>query len=354
MPTFANLKLDRLIVHEVLRASDLEADREPTYSDAFLELDPNGEQLLCKRLTDALGSDSHSVELAVELDASGSCFDVVTQLLDADGPKFVRLSKDLAARLTNAQQAGTIKAGIAVIIDGTMGGGNGNRFVIVMKAESDTGFIKERTEKGWLLRFINDLVLGAQQRLFKIGCFTEKTPGNSGGTRPKEDFDVIVYDHQMSNTGDNNAARYFYGNFLGCRLADNAPRLTRMFYEAVCEFIDGLKLKPQQKMDARSDLVSYLKSQSRHVSVREYAERYLPTAQREPFTKRFRSINFPSRPVPKDLKTIKRKLQVRRIIFSSKVKISAPEEGFHSLVQIKDVKDGWTNVRIKGSLEEQK
>src|SRR6266496_1969874 len=110
--TFDNLKLNRIIVHEVLLASDLDRDRKPSYSEDIIELDPKGSQLLSRRLTDSLGSESHSVELKVELDNEGSSFDGVTRLLDAKDGEFVRLSKKLAAGLTNAQNSGTIKAGI--------------------------------------------------------------------------------------------------------------------------------------------------------------------------------------------------------------------------------------------------
>lgn len=356
-PALTNLKLNRIIVHEVLLASDLEAERKPTYSDEFLELDPKGHQLLCTRLTDSLGSDSHSVELAVELDGAGSCFDVLTKLFDAHEKDFVKHTQDLAARLTNAQTAGTIKAGIAVVLDGTMGrNAKPHRFVAVLKAETDAGFVKEKSLKRLSLKFISDMVLSAQQRLYKIGCFIEskrRPDGDGDGVRSKDDFQVLVYDHQMSNTGNNNAARYFYGGFLGCRLADSAPRLTRQFYEETCRFIDSLKLTPQKRLEARTHLVSYLKSQEPHLSVKDFAERFLPAELRDAFADRFRKIKFPPRNVPKDIKDIRRRLQVRRMVFSSRVKISAPEDEFDTLVQIVSEDEGWTTVKISGSLEEQ-
>lgn len=355
--TFDNIKLHRIIVHEVLLASDLEGDRKPSYSVDFIQLDPKGSQLLSKRLTDSLGSESHSVELDVELDKEGSSFDVVTRLLDAKNGEFVSLSKDLAARLTNAQNTGTIKSGIAVVLDGTMGSNaRPTRFVAVVKAESDSAFVKEKSPKGLLLKFISDTVLGAQQRLYKIGCFVEarrRTDGDCNGVRSKGDFEVIVYDHQMSNTGNNNAARYFYGTFLGCRLADNASRLTRIFYEETSEFINGLKLTAEKRIEARQHLVSYLKSQENHFSVKEFAERYLPPGFRDAFFKRFKKIEFPSRNVPKDITPIRRRLQVRRLMFTSKVRISAPEEGFEKLVKVVEENSEFTTVRIAGSLEAQ-
>lgn len=355
--TFDNLKLNRIIVHEVLLASDLEGERKPAYSEAFMELDPKGALLMNKRLTDSLGSESHSVELNVELDNQGSSFDIVTRLLDANDEEYTKLSKDLAARLTNAQNSGTIKVGIAVVVDGTMGSNaKPTRFVAVLKAESDSGFIKEKTAKGLLLKFIPDMVLGAQQRLYKIGCFVEskrRPAGDCDVVRSKDDFEVVVYDHQMSNTGDNNAARYFYGTFLGCRLADNAPRLTRLFYEQTSDFINGLNLTAEKRIEARQHLISYLKSQDKHFSVKEFAERYLSIDLRDSFFHRFKKIQFPARNISKDIKNIQRRLQVRRLMFSSKVRISAPEEGFDELVKVIEENSEFTTVRIAGALEAQ-
>jgi len=65
--------------------------------------------------------------------------------------------------------------------------------VAVLKAESDSAFIKEKTAKGLLLKFISEMVFGAQQRLYKIGCFVEtkrRAAGDGDGVRSKEDFEV--------------------------------------------------------------------------------------------------------------------------------------------------------------------
>ncbi|MDO8969211.1 MAG: nucleoid-associated protein, partial [Saprospiraceae bacterium] len=203
---------------------------------------------------------------------------------------------------------------------------------------------------------ISDMVLGAQQRLYKIGCFVETkspAPDSKGDVRSKDDFAAIVYDHQMSNTGDNNAARYFYGTFLGCRLADNSQRLTRVFYEETSKHIDESKLTTQKRVELKNDLVSYLKSQDNVVNPRTFAERYLPKSLQDSYFSRFKKAGFPARDVSKDNHQIRRKLQVRRMFFSSKVRISAPEENFNEVVQIGETKDGWTTVRINGELEAQ-
>lgn len=355
--TFANLKLNRIIVHEVLLASDLDAGKEPQQSDLLLELDTKGETLICKRLTDSMGSASHSVEVTVNVDQENSAFDLITKLLDVKEKEFLRITKELALQLSRAQSAGTIKPGICVVLEGTMGSNaSPSRFVAVLKAESDAGFVKQKTKKAVLLKYINEMVLGAQQRLYKIGCFIEKqrpADGHADGVRSKADFEAIVYDHQMSNTGDNNAARYFYSAFLGCRLAENAQRLTKIFYTATSEHIDAAKLPAAKRVEFKNHLVSYLKSQEAQVSPRTFAERFLPSEMQADYLERLKRAGFPPRDVMKDNKLIKHRLQVRRMLFSSKVRISGPGDSFPELVKIMGSKDGWTTVQISGELENQ-
>lgn len=355
--TFANIHLNRIIVHEVLLAADLDGGKNPQQSDLFLELDPKGKTLLAKRLTDSLGSDSHSIELTVDVDREGSTFDLITKLPDASDKDFISTSKELALLLTKAQNAGTIKAGICVVLAGTMGSNaSPSRFVAILKAESDAGFVKEITKKAVVLKYISDMVLGAQQRLYKIGCFIEKkspAPDSKSDVRLKDDFEAIVYDHQMSNTGDNNAARYFYGTFLGCRLADNSERLTRVFYEETSKHIDEAKLTAQKRVELKNHLVSYLKSEENVVNPRTFADRYFPKPLHESYFGRIKKAGFPPRDVSKNNHQIRRKLQVRRMFFSSKVRISAPEESFNDVVKIVDSKDGWTTLKINGELEAQ-
>lgn len=129
--TFANLKFNRMIVHEVLLAGDLDDGKNPQQSDQFLELDPKGESLLAKRLTDSLGSDSHSIELTVDIDRDGSTFDLITKLLDADNKEFISTSKELALLLTKAQNAGSIKAGNR----------NGCKLVVANRASRKPGIL---------------------------------------------------------------------------------------------------------------------------------------------------------------------------------------------------------------------
>jgi hypothetical protein len=351
-----NLKFKRIIVHEVLLASELEAGKKPELSEEPIELDPKGADLLAVRLSQALGSSSHSIDLNVDQHSQGSAFDVTTRLLDAPKKDFISLSKELADKLAKAQTAGSVKSGVAVIIEGTMGTKAENRrFVCLIKADSDSSFSRERTARGVLLKYI-DVVLGAQQRLYKIGCFIEKaeTSPTDGEPRLKDDFDVLVYDHLMSNSGDTNAARYFYGSFMGCSLLENAARVTRQFYEKTSEYIDKMKLPPAERYEKKQCLISYMKSQKKSISARDYADDFLEPKFKDGYLEWVYKNGIPKRDMAKDLSAIKRRLQVRRIVFQSKVRISGPGEDFDDLVKVGKLVDGWTELKVRGDIEAQK
>eukprot|EP01031_Cornospumella_fuschlensis_P005309 gene5309-6615_t len=95
MATFENLQIKRLIAHEVVLASALDREVRPIMSDALIALDAAGRDLVSRRLAEALGDGSHSVEVAVERDEAGSVFATSVALLDSHDVSFIAASKQL-------------------------------------------------------------------------------------------------------------------------------------------------------------------------------------------------------------------------------------------------------------------
>jgi hypothetical protein len=222
MATFENLSIRRLIVHEVVLASALNNNQQPVMSQALTQLDPAGLTLVSRRLAEALGTESHSIAVQIEDSAAGSTFQLATGLLDAKEPDFVVTSQQLAMKLSRAQTIGSIKSGVVVVIDATVGpDAVSRRLAVIVKAESDAAFVKKNLQQGVTLEFVKEMVFGAQQRLFKVGAFLE----NTGAATPAaaDDFEVIVYDHQMNIKGEGSAAQYFYSTFLGATMAASTP-----------------------------------------------------------------------------------------------------------------------------------
>ncbi|MCD8558743.1 MAG: hypothetical protein LRY75_07965 [Shewanella xiamenensis] len=65
------------------------------------------------------------------------------------------------------------------------------------------------------------------------------------------------------------------------------------------------------------------------------------------------SKNFPTNAIVKDISLIKRRLQHRKMNFSSSVKLTAPADKFEEMVQVVDVTDEHTILKIQGRLTEQ-
>jgi hypothetical protein len=132
---FENLIISRVVVHETNLASvDTKSIR---MSEDITPLDNELAEALQKRLVDALGDESHSIDVEIEKDSEGSTFQLCASLLTANQKDFVAKSKTLAQNLSSAQTHGNIRSGLAVVINGTVGAEK-KRFAAVIKAETDT------------------------------------------------------------------------------------------------------------------------------------------------------------------------------------------------------------------------
>ena len=112
-----NISIVRVIVHEVVRASQLE-NRPPILNEALVALNTKGKDLVSRRLVETVASGSHCVDVTVEDSTSGSPFDRATAMLDCSDELFISNSKHWASSLSNAQTAGPIKSGSAVFVQG--------------------------------------------------------------------------------------------------------------------------------------------------------------------------------------------------------------------------------------------
>jgi len=351
--SFENLRVERLIVHR-LGISSHQNQTAPSYSSELTVLDTDGAVTFQKRLTTALGTDSQCIEMSVKDESAGSTFQKTAALLDSDNAQFVSISVELAEKLTSEQRTANIKPGLAVIMTGTVGPRDEHRVAIILKAETDSGFVTEGG-KHVILKFIDNLFLTPQQRLYKVGAFKEISTQVTGtdGLRKKGDFNVFVFDHLLSGSTQE-AALYFFRGFLGCDTAPSAKRQTRDFYTLTRDFIDKLDLSTEKRIDHGNDLTAYLRTVKASVQVREFADQYFDPIIKAQYCTHMQAKKFPMTAVVKDTTLIVSKLRTRRIKFSSTVRITGPSDTFRDLVKVSPTgTDGWTEVKIKGTVEEQ-
>lgn len=347
-----NVDITRVIAHEVVRASQI-AERPPVLSDDLVVLDDRGKALVGRRLVDTVASGSHCVDVTVDDAGVGSPFDKATAMLDSDDVGFVANSKHLAGSLSTAQTAGPIKSGSAIFVQGTCSAdGTPSRFVAIIKADSDQGLYKRVDGESITLTYVSDMLLGESQRLIKIAFFIEEgRDGDAPGARQPEDFSVKVFDHLMQTSGDGEAAAYFYSTFLKCKLSHNAARQTKQFYEVVRSFIEEMPVSQAERVAYHGDLISYFRQNRATLEPRTFAQDVLPQDHQDAFVRKCREQGI-TQAFSKELDLVKGKLRRQSVKFSSNVTLYAPSEVFRDAVQITGTsEDGWTELKIRGSIE---
>lgn len=349
----ANVNIARVIAHEVVRASQIQ-ERPPVLSDDLVTLDDKGKSLVTRRLVDTVASGSHCVDVTVDDSSAGSPFDKASRMLDVNDDDFVLNSKQLAGTLSTSQTAGPIKGGSAIFVQGTcVADGRQSRFIAIIKADSDQALYKRVTGESITLTYVNDMLLGESQRLIKIAFFIEdeRHAGEPPPNRHPDDFSVKVFDHLMQGSGNGDAAAYFYSTFLKCKLAHNAARQTKNFLEVTRSFIDQLPISQADRVAYHGDLISYLRQNCATLEPRTFAQHVLPQEQQDAFIRVCRDAGITGA-FSKDVALVKGKLRRQSVKFSSNVTLYAPSDIFREAIIITGTaEDGWTDIRIRGTVE---
>lgn len=354
MSYFANLRIQKIVIHEIFKRDEDGEIIPLKYNDQLTTLDRLGLQTLQIRIVNALGDNSHSIEMDVTDTSVSSTFQLGASLLSSEDADYIDFSKQITYTLAEKQTTRSIPGGIVIIFSG-LTGLNNYPFWGIIKAEVQEGFVKETSSDTLLLKYITDLLLTPQQRLYKLGIFIE-----IGQTevlineRLDSDFKIYVYDHNMTRNETQHAAYYFYRDFLGCNYSPTDKKLTSDFYSETKNFIKYADLDDDQRNELNTALFTYIKvSQEQVVHVESFADEFLPTEElKQDYIDYMESKSFPTHAIGKDLTFIKNKLRQRKVTFSNHVKIIAPADDFNSLLTMQpDRENNQTIVTIKGHIE---
>jgi hypothetical protein len=352
---FENLILERLITHEVFRRDENRAPVLPSHSNALIELTDDARAAISTRITEAMGRASQSVEMEIKKTDSSSMLSLGRDLLNADEANFIRLSKEVANKLTDAQTSRQIPGGLVVVMSGQVGY-PGRRVLIVIKAEPQDGFARERRADGSIaLQFLKELFLTPKATLYKIGAFVEADPASATGEEFALGFKAQIFDHGMTLKNRDDAAVYFYQGFLGCGFPLTAARQTKQFYHLTKEFINNLPITEEQKLELNSALFAYLKvNQARTIQTAEFSRTYLEDAeQRDAYVNYMRDKGVSEQAISKDLADVAPLLKLRRVRFRSNIRVTAPAEEFKKIsIEVIDAPEGsetpqWTVLTIQ-------
>lgn len=359
---FQNLSINRVIIHEVFQREDDRAIVPPNYSNALVDLDQAALDALRDRVISAMGSASRSMEMSIIHAGADSAVSLAKMLIDADDGLFIETSKAPANKLTSAQSRRDLPGGILVVFTGTAGY-PAKRVLGLIKAETHNGFTRQTNADGALmLRFLTDLILTPQTKLYKIGAFIESDP-NTEAPMPVG-WRAFIYDDLMTGANRLKAAQYFYEGFLGCTFPETSARMTKTFHDLTKTFIKGLDVPDERKTDLHNALVTYLKvDRSPTVEVATFAQTYFAEPElRDAYSQYMVSKEFPQNAVAKDLADVASELRFRKVIFTNDIKLTAPADKFEKLVRMRVI-DGeadeqgdipkWTEIIVRDRIRAQ-
>jgi hypothetical protein len=356
-----DLRLTRVVIHEVFQRTNERVRRAPIYSNNLEHLDGEAIDALRNRIVTAMDSPAKCLQMAIDKTGNGSMFALAVQLVDSDDALFVERSKQTADLLTDAQMHRKIPGGIFIAFTGSAGVPP-RRLLGIIKAEVHNGFRRELANGAMTLRFLRDLLLTAQTKLYKIGLFVEATPNAVDvGT---ERWQAFIYDETLTLANRDGAAQYFYEGFLGCKFLESSARNTKKFHDLTKAFIRVMDIPEVERISLNNALVTYLRAdQSPTVSTTVFSSTYLSDADtRDAYERHMQAGDFPMGAVAKDLTDINSALRLRKLTFRNQVRLIAPAESFDDLVVVEPIdgdidqhgnRDHWTRLTIKSDISGQ-
>lgn len=351
---FGNLTIERFVVHRVYERGPDKTVKPPKLSGHLTKLPPDGADALQRRITSALGSKSHGVEMSIEDVADGSFFQLAADMLHAADDEFLETSKQLARKLSAAQGLTVAPAGMLAVLRGRVGSAQ-QRYLAVIKADVHDGFGTRESDDEVDVTYLASLMLTPTQKLYKVGLLLEETaqPRQANGTYGAERYRAFLFDHLITSTETRTAAAYFYGAFLGMGIQKSARKLTQDFFEHTRAFIDSSPIDREVKQDLKEALRVELRSDTAVIDAPGFAKKHFPKELRKPYQEYLDTKAFPKNAVVKDTEYVKARLRrPRKFIFTSGVRVFMPASGMADLVTIVSSDKEATTLKIQGTYTE--
>ncbi|WP_164830957.1 nucleoid-associated protein [Sinorhizobium meliloti] len=320
---FENLQVGRIAMHEVLRRDDDRQPKQPVYGTSLENLSVAAKTAFRLRITEALSTQAKSIEMVIAETGAGSMRDIAGRLLPSNDEQFLAVSREVADKLVKAQKSRSIPGGVVIVFDGSFGVPK-KRFMAVIKAETQSGFRRNKTDKDVLTEFLENIFLTPATRLYKIGFLVEDSEQD-------QIWKAFVFDSNISSSHRETAAQYFYEDFLGCHFPSDGAYETSRFFDLTREFIRRADIDQNDKRDLGDALYTFIKTEKAATfTANEFSESYLPIDYRDPFKKFLETRKFPDRAVVRDTSAMGGRLRRRKFKFGDNIELSVPPELLHN------------------------
>lgn len=330
MIDFNSLLVNRLIIHTINPKQENQDSATVDASNEISDVDHNVLEIIRNRLIHAAGRNSKAFELDIDNVNTDSFFHLSENISDLDKDEFIERTTDIAELLADSQRRTSIPGGYLLIMD-CLDNDINLPVIIVIKAEPHEALQFSIAGGHTQLNVLRKVFLSPSQKLYKIGVIYRKT---------EEDVDDIntcygcfLYDDQFRT--DSHPAEYFYKDFLGFSVGENAKIQSQRFYDKTESFIIGNITDSDLRMSLIVSLKNeFIQTQNPTINPYNFANNYMPVAG----GLRDLYIGSVCHELPfsivKDISLIKIRLSKRKINFPSDIKVSGPEANFDNKVEV--------------------
>ena len=342
MIDFNSLNVKRIIIHTINSKQNGQDSASVDFSNEILVIVENVLAIIKVRLMDAAGRNSKAFELKIEDASEGSFYDLSRNLDELSNAEFIASTSRIADLLADCQRKTSIPGGYLIIMNCTDDETN-LPVQIVIKAEPHEALQFSNIDGHSQLNVLQKVFLSPSQKLYKIGIIYAKT--DEVLENLNDQFGCFLYDDQFRT--DTHPAEYFYKDFLGLSVGENAKIQSQRFYDKTEKFI----LSNIVDTETKANLLSVLKTEfstneNPTVNPLNFANTNIPIAnglrdsyigdvcQELPFS------------IVKDSILIKTRLSKRKIDFPSQINVMGPEDNFDNKVVIIDNLDELNALEI--------
>jgi hypothetical protein len=348
----ANLSIEDIICHRVFARDASKVPKGPVLAAGLMKLPTQGLDALQERLTAALGSRSHGLEMSIEKSDVTSFLQLAAHAISQDKAGFIVSSHEMAKKLALAQANTSGLSGVLLVLRGRVGK-HPRRFVAVIKAEVHDGFATGEADKAVDVNYLTSLMLTPTQRLYKVGLLLELASGpvKAVGTYDPTGYQAFLFDHLITATETRSAAAYFYAHFLGMDIQKSSRKMTQEFFQHSETFIKTCSLDDDDKWALREALRVDLRSASTVISVSDFASAHIADeAVRDAYCEFLEDRGFPKAAVSKDVAYVKAQLRKpRKLSFSTGVKVLIPADADQNVVTVTEQTATSATLVISGS-----
>lgn len=336
MVNIYDIDIRRIICHEI-EAKRIGMEHATVLSDNKLLINNiDVFSLIKERLGKAIENKTKAFDLEIGDYNQGSFFTYCSTLKGETNEKFINHSQEIAHLLARAQTKNSIPGGNLIFIEAL--DKQDKTVFIVIKAELQAALRYELVNQQSNIRLLDDLFLSGEKKLYKFGIIYERDEEekqyHSDLQYPNNHWGCFLYDAGFN--ADSKLAAYFYSDFLGFDISNNAKIQSKKFYINTENFIKGNVESSEEK----ENLLKVLKSEflnedeeANKISPNDFAELYFHDDE-VCDTYKNDIVEYLPDTIIKDPTLIKSRIMKKKIVFPNNITIAGPDNTFDINVKV--------------------